>query len=501
MLARLGGLGEDIGRMSLGRCVLCVVTLLVTVAGADGVWAGQNPGPGDGVAAVGNSRWTTGNSVRLLSGPRDSWEARLEIVDRARHHVHITTFSWHNDHYGKLYREKLVEVIRRKRRDNPEFQVRILVDSTARGVFDASFSKLKEAGAIVRSYNPGTWGIAPMYDLRMHDKMIVVDGRWAIVGGRNIADDYFNPRSWWLDFGVAVEGEAVHDLQMHFLKAWGTSDYLGKPHRVVLPLEVLQRRMRTFLTTGKFPGGRSPIRPYLNDAYFPRASGRADGLDVAILYDNPLIRSSAASTEVLIQMIAEADLEVDLMTPFPNFTNELTNVLKDATGRGVKVRLFINGKDSPLRRGLFFLAGLPTVIELIESGVEVWAWEGNGYLEDFVEESGCSPETMPPKALHGKLARIDHDWTIVHSSNFNIRSTYYNTEAGAVIRSGAFNQEVKELLDRLISLHDLRIECGEGISDLTIERMVRLLGLEDADEFRRILGGKQGFLDSMGVMW
>ena len=478
-----------------------MAALLVTVAVAGGVRAEQGPRFSEVVTAVGGIRWTAGNSVKLLSGPREAWEARLEIVDRARHHVHITTFSWHNDHYGKLYREKLVEVIRRKRRDNPDFQVRILVDSTARGVFDASFSKLKEAGAVVRSFNPGTWGIAPMYDLRMHDKMIVVDGRWAIVGGRNISDNYFNPQSWWLDFGVVVEGEAVHDLQMHFLKAWGTSDYLGRPHRVLVPFEVLQRRVRTFLTTGKFPSGRSPLGPYLNDAYFPQAEGRADGLEVAILYDNPVIRSTAATTELLIRLVSTADHEVDLMTPFPNFTVELTTVLKDAVERGVEVRLFINGKNSPLRRGPFLLAGLPTVIELIESGAEVWAWEGNGYVEGFIEQSGCSPETMPPKALHGKLARIDHDWTIVHSSNFNIRSTYYNTEAGVVVRDRAFNQDVKELLHGLISLQDLRYECGEGVTDLTIERMVRLLGPEDVEEFRRLVGGKRKFLDSMGVMW
>ncbi len=453
------------------------------------------------MTAVGGSRWTNGNSVRLLIGPREAWEARLEIVDRAQNHIHITMFSWHDDDYGRLFREKLVEVIHRRKRANPDFQVRIMVDSTARGIFDASFRKLEEAGAVVRSFNPGTWGIAPMYDLRMHDKIIVVDGRWAIVGGRNVSDDYFDPGRWWLDFGIAVEGAAVRDLQMHFLKSWETAEYLRKPYRVVLPVEVLQERVHAFLTTGRFPNGRSPLDPYLNDLYFPPAADLEDGLDVAILYDNPLIRPSAASTELLVRLVSAAEHEVDLMTPFPNFPTQLTVALKEAVSRGVTVRLFVNGADAALRRGLFLWAGLPTVIELVEAGADVWAWEGNGHVEALVDESGCSPENLPPVALHGKLARIDGELTIVHSSNFNIRSTYYNTEAGAVIRDAAFNRHTKQQLDGLISLRDLRVECGEGVTDLTIERIVSRLSVDDVDELRRMLGGKQKILDAMGVLW
>ena len=48
---------------------------------------------------------------------------------------------------------------------------------------------------------------------------------------------------------------------------------------------------------------------------------------------------------------------------------------------------------------------------------------------------GSVTDTLPPIALHGKLARIDDDLTIVHSSNFNIRSTHYNTEAGLAVHN------------------------------------------------------------------
>jgi len=104
-------------------------------------------------------------------------------------------------------------------------------------------------------------------------------------------------------------------------------------------------------------------------------------------------------------------------------------------------------------------------------------------------------------ALHGKLARIDDEITIVHSSNFNIRSTYYNTEAGVVVRGREFNRMVGELLDGLISLRDLEVQCGTDLDPLTVDRVVGRLGPDDLPALRKMLGNKQGLMDSMGLLW
>ena len=480
--------------------VVGVLLSIASVGGPGAVWA-ASPGDVDPVAEIGHTRWTSTNSIRLLSGPVESWEARLRLVESAEHHIHITTFSWHDDHYGRLFREKLVNLIYLRRQTNPDFTVHCLVDATARGVFDVSFRKLVEAGATVRSFNPNSWGIGPLYDARMHDKMIIVDGRRAIVGGRNIADEYYDPLKWWLDFGVEIEGDAVWDLQMLFLKSWETSSYLNNPVRFPVAPEALRQRLRTFWATGRFPNGRSPLEPYMNAGYFPPVEVSPGETELAVLYDNPILRRTAPTTDLLIELVEGAIAEIDLMSPFPNFPPELTKVLSEAEARGVQIRLFVNGPEASLRGGPFLIAGLPSVIELIESGVDVWAWAGNGHLDRLVEEVGCEPEIMPPTALHGKLVRIDDEITIVHSSNFNIRSTYYNTEAGVVVRDREFNRIVKDLLNGLISLQDLAVACGAELDPLTVDRVVGRLGPGDLPKLREMLGKKQGFIDSMGLLW
>ena len=82
----------------------------------------------------------------------------------------------------------------------------------------------------------------------------------------------------------------------------------------------------------------------------------------------------------------------------------------------------------------------------------MWAWRANGELLDAVETSGCIPQLLPPVALHGKMVRVDDDISIIHSSNFNIRSTYYNTEEGVVVLDREFNRVLGNLIDDLIEL-------------------------------------------------
>ncbi|RPI23370.1 MAG: hypothetical protein EHM57_04090, partial [Actinobacteria bacterium] len=314
----------------------------VVVASATAVAAADD----DPVTRLGRTRWTHGNSVRLLAFPEESWQARFELVERARHHVFISTFAWHDDHYGELFREHLVELVRARRRENPDFTVYCLVDAIARGTFDRSFRQLEEAGAVVRSFNRQSWGVGPLYDPRMHDKMIVVDGRWGIVGGRNFADEYFEPRRWWLDFEVLLEGEAVWDLQLNFLKAWQVADMFGNADRFFLPEEIARRRISVLWTTGRLPSGRSPLDRFMTAEYFPPVAGRPGERSVAVLYDSPLVRRRAATTDLAVELIRHARAEVDLMTPFPNFTRELTDALTGAVARGTRVRLFVNGEEA-----------------------------------------------------------------------------------------------------------------------------------------------------------
>lgn len=453
------------------------------------------------VTRVGRARWTSGNTVELLADPRTAWQARVELAEAATHHLLISTFSWHNDTHGKAYRKILSESVARRRAEGGELTVRVLADASSLGLLDRAFIELEDQGAKVRGFNRSSWGLTPLYELRMHDKVVVADGREAIVGGRNISDLYFDPKSWWLDLGVRVAGPAVADLQMNFLKAWELTRFNRSVRRYLLPQEMLIEELRLFWRSGRFRNGRSPLERYMSSRFFPADGLRAGSTPVAVLYDNPLLRRRAATVELATALAGRARHSIDLMTPFPNFPAELTDALAGAAARGVRVRLFVNAREAAIRNGPFLLAGYPTLIELIGAGAEVWAWTANRDVVAGLAAAGCELDVMPPIALHGKMVRIDDEISIVTSSNFNIRSTFYNTEAGVVVLDREFNRRLAEVVDGFLGDETPAVSCRAPGDRFEPPPMMRRLTAADVPVMERELGGRQGFLDRWGVAW
>jgi putative cardiolipin synthase len=456
------------------------------------------------VAEVGRTRWTENNRIRLLVFPQEAWDVRLEMIEDARHHIFFSAFSWHNDHYGRMFADHLSRVIIERSETTDRLTTHLMLDATAMGVFNKfkrTFDGLRSVGVELRPFNPALATATAIFDGRMHDKMLIIDGRRAIVSGRNVSEEYYDPLRWWFDLGLVVEGDVVADLQTHYLKAWATARELRRPSRFFYPEEKIRHRIQTLWETGRFPGGRDPLEIYRNPDFFPQTEGRPGSTRLAVLYDNSFIRRQAASTDLTIELVKLARDEIDLMTPFPNFPEKLTAEIEAAAERGVRIRLYVNGEEAVIRRGPFWKAGLPTLIRLIEAGVEVWAWSGDGKVRKQLEKLGCTPPLLPPMALHGKLIRVDARLSIIHSSNFNIRSTYYNTEAGIAVLDREFNSELRDLLDRLVELRDFEVECDDGINGVTVENITHRLTKDDLPHLRGLLSGKQWFLDSMAVVW
>ncbi|MBD3851510.1 MAG: phosphatidylserine/phosphatidylglycerophosphate/cardiolipin synthase family protein [Acidobacteria bacterium] len=478
-----------------------VASILLLIAGSGIAQAGDEESLQELVTRVGRARWTFDNSIDLLADPRDAWQARVDLTESARHHVFISTFSWHNDTSGKDFRDILISSLKQRKAEEIDLDLRVLVDASALFAFTRMFASLEKTGARVRGFNRSTWGLTALWDGRMHDKLFIADGRKAILSGRNFSDDYYDFDNWWFDLGVELEGSAVDDLQMIFLKSWEFTEFNRAAGRFLLPQEELLHELQVFWQTGRFPNGKSPIEKFVNEEYFPGRTDAPGSVPVAILYDNPFMRRRAATTDLLVELAGRAKDRIDLMTPFPNFDPPLTDALISAMDRGVKIRLFTNGREAAIRSGPFLLAGYPTLIRLIEAGAEVWAWRGISELLHEIEDEGCRPELMPPSALHGKMMLLDDELSIIHSSNFNIRSTYYNTEAGVAVLDRGFNKELSDLLEDLIDFHDVEIDCGNGNGSPEIPELLSLLGREDIPEMQEELGGKQGFLDAWGVTW
>ncbi|HHQ48687.1 MAG TPA: hypothetical protein ENK19_07375, partial [Acidobacteria bacterium] len=62
----------------------------------------------------------------------------------------------------------------------------------------------------------------------------------------------------------------------------------------------------------------------------------------------------------------------------------------------------------------------------------------------------CASSPAASTLLHAKFVRIDDEIAMIHSSNFNYRSSYYNTEAGLLVFNERINHELRDVVDGFV---------------------------------------------------
>jgi len=176
--------------------------------------------------------------VYVLETGEEALLARAWLADHARESIDVQYFIWSTDNIGILAAEALLRAAERGVR------VRVIVDNLLIDAPDKSLLALALHPSIdVRIYKPRTWVGVPLLkrllnaltdfrgvNQRMHDKTLVVDGKVAITGGRNMAAEYFdyNHEYNFRDRDALLLGEAVRPMQVSFERFWN-SELTGKP--------------------------------------------------------------------------------------------------------------------------------------------------------------------------------------------------------------------------------------------------------------------------------
>jgi cardiolipin synthase len=195
----------------------------------------------------------------------------LAMIEGARESLRLFYYIVSDDDYGQAIREALIDA------RNRGVAVTLLLDGFgSQGLAEPFLDSLKEAGARIDRFLP-TFG--RRYLLRNHQKMLIADGARALVGGANLAGEYFAARARggvWHDLMLMVEGESVKRLAAYFdaLDHWVANDRMG--------IRTLQRILAAHSDV------RGPVRwlmggPFQRLSPFARAL-RAD-LDRALLVD------------------------------------------------------------------------------------------------------------------------------------------------------------------------------------------------------------------------
>lgn len=173
-----------------------------------------------------------GARVLRLEQGYEALQLRVHLIRRAQRTVELQTFIWSNDESGRLLMWELIEAARRGVR------VRIVADQmfSETDPETIAFVATAHPNLEVRHYRPAFRRIDPALwrqalagllafrstNQRMHNKVMLVDGRWLITGGRNVENAYFDHG---LDYNyrdrdVLVTGPAVAEAAEYFERFW-----------------------------------------------------------------------------------------------------------------------------------------------------------------------------------------------------------------------------------------------------------------------------------------
>ncbi len=375
----------------------------------------------------------------------DALGARLALIDRAERTIDAQYFLMKPDSAGRLFAGKLVEAADRGVR------VRLLLDDIFTTVDDDAFLILNQHPNIeLRLFNPiGRGGVYyanylgdfKLANRRMHNKSFTVDNQMSIVGGRNIADEYFEllNDAEFVDFDMLAVGPVAAEISDTFDRFWN--------HKLAVPMEALNKGKESpdleaarrnvdqnIIEASQSIYGRALASPLMREI----AEDRVELFpgESHVITDDPekLLNKVSDDHKVLVTALAEmidnAESEVVVITPYFIPGKRGVEFWRSIVAKGVRVVIITNSLASinhvPVHSGYARYRH-----DMLDAGVEMYEVRVDA---SKVPEEGIK-QGYDSLTLHIKAVFIDRRYTFVGSLNLDPRSIDINTEAGVLIDS------------------------------------------------------------------
>jgi putative cardiolipin synthase len=439
------------------------------------------------------------SGFRLMAGGYYSLDARIELVRRARESLDVQYYLIQNDRTGRLFMRSLRDAALRGVR------VRVLVDDVNTVGGDPMFLGLATFPNVeVRLFNPfccarqsllsryaASLGEFRRLNHRMHNKLFIADGAVAVMGGRNIADEYFarSATSNFVDMDVLVVGDIVPRLASIFDGYWNSREaypvgaILGTP----ADLDEARRSFNHLVDDGdqmmsvRVPPsdmmGHRLLGTDLDSGRLELAWGTANAFA-----DQPRKVMAASAEEAramsvqmnIMDRVAESKQEVLISSPYfvPGTVgvDEFANLRR----RGVKVVILTNSfaaNDVPVVHIGYARYRVP----LLRTGVELYELS----RADVERDEPVAIPRMSVGRLHAKAAVVDRTMVYIGSMNLDPRSDSTNTELGIFVHCPELARDVARAID-MSRLHS-SYEVGFGPDGQRLEW--KLLGKQPEEVF------------------
>ena len=322
---------------------------------------------------VGNFIPSLNSRVNYLSSGNKVFDSVIEELQKATQFIFIEYFILSN---GVLF-NRIFDILKQKARQGIDIRI-IYDDMGSHNTLKRRTKKeIRNAGIKLECFNR----LVPVFNialnLRDHRKIIVIDGKVAYTGGVNLSDEYINEKrmhGYWKDCGVKIEGEAVDNLTVSFLKQW----------------EFLTQRVECFK---KFTNKAD--RFVENGVVIPFVSGPNYSCSIA--------------KDIYASLISSANKILYIMSPYFIPDETITNLLIQKARSGVDVRLIL---PDVADKKFVYIVSRNNAEKLLTHGIKVY--------------------TMKSCFVHSKVVLTENS-AVVGSINMDLRSFFQQFESAVYV--------------------------------------------------------------------
>ncbi|MBQ7951442.1 MAG: cardiolipin synthase [Clostridia bacterium] len=299
----------------------------------------------------------------------------LAELNKAKKYIFLEYFIIAN---GTMW-QSVLSILKDKVKQGVEVRV-IFDDCGSLGLLPPNHEKeLRDAGIKCRVFNPLHPSLTITMNNRDHRKILIIDGTVGFTGGVNIGDEYINKISvhgHWKDSAIMLEGQAVNTLISLFLEMWNLISPSDEDVQHYYNQNPCENHCSGY------------IQPYSSD---------------------PLSEDTVGEN-VYLNLIAKANREIFILTPYLIIDNELTTALCLAAKNGVSVNIVTPHMADKWYVHLMTVSSYP---KLIKAGVNIYEYT--------------------PGFVHSKVFSVDGEIASVGTINMDYRSLYLHFECGVVL--------------------------------------------------------------------
>jgi putative cardiolipin synthase len=452
--------------------------------------------------------------VHPLREGREAFAARHRLAAAAERSLDVQYYIWHNDTSGSLLAHALWNAAERGVR------VRMLLDDANTRGMDPLLAALDSHALVeVRLFNPfmhrtsrivNFMGDFSRLNRRMHNKLYIADNQVAIVGGRNIGDEYLGATTSveFADLDVVAAGAVVADVSASFDAYWNSAS--AYPAAAIMATTTPAAGRAEIEAQAAALKGDAKANDFLEavrtSVAVPQmmAGGHLEWTNARLLADDPAKvlhppdRSEMHMLPRLKATLGDPQEEMLLVSPYFVPTRQGTDALAAVAARGVRVSVLTNSLAATDVAPAY--AGYAKYRhDLLRSGVRLYELKRTSPKRKLEQHEGLSAGGSSGASLHAKTFAVDRKRIFIGSFNLDPRSARLNTESGLVLESpmlaadlsARFGNEIRE------GAYEVRLdETGQGL--VWIERSggteVRHTSAPETGFLRRVWTGFLGWL-------